>query len=334
MIPTGQNICDLTRSILGDTQISGGQIFTNAFLYGAAHGASPPFTGTGGPMQSAYNKLFERLRTRNDRRSRRTSFAYIPANTSFVNPLTVGITNCGNPIDLWERSLSTPPFYDITAIALTPASQGVAPYALLTVAHGGTLVTGQTIEVQGVLGVSDDINNYWTLTVPDSSHVQLNGCTAIGTYTATTGIVIVGAESWPQLPMSRVWNQFNINQLPIGPASQTCFRNWTWETSALRLPPLSTSRELMIDYNLSGQVPLDPSLSLAIDDCLNCLAYRVAAIAGRSKGRPQDACDGYLAESDKFFDEFLQPVIKDLQRERLIVPRYRGKRNTGWSNPY
>jgi hypothetical protein len=337
MIPTGQQVCNLVRRILGDTQISGGQIFTNQFLYGAPAGATAPFNVdlvAGSPMESGYNKLFERMRTIMDRRCRRTSFAFVPQFTSFLNPLTAGISNCGNPINLWERALATPPYYDITAITLTPASQGVAPSALITVNHGGTLITGQTIEIQGVQGISDDINNYWTLTVPDTTHIQLNGCTALGTYTASTGIVIVGSEAWPQTPMQRVWNQFNFNQIQPGPATQTCFLNWTWETSAIRLPPLAAARELMIDYNLSGQVPLDPSLSLGIDDILNSMAYRVAAIAGRSKGRPQDACDGYLQESDNFFKEFLQPVTKDLQRERLIVPRYRGKRNTGWNIPY
>lgn len=336
MIPTGQNICDLVRSIVGDTQVAGGQIFKNPYLYGADQGSSPPFTGKGGPMQSAYNWLFERMRTQNDRRSRRTSFGLINSNINYINPITIGIGNMGNPIDIWERGTVTS--LPITAVTVQPASTGVDPYVQLAVAHGGSLVNGQVIETYLIQGLSDDVNDYWTITVPDSTHIRLMGATPAGTWTSNTGLVLISTEQWPGQPMNRSWNLFQERTANQGSSSANSpanmFVNWQWQTGIIRVPPVTAPREIMINYNLSGQIPLDPTLSLGIDDALNVMSYRVSAIVGRSKGKSSDLVQGWMDDSDKFMAEFLRPVTKDLQRERLVVPPYRPRRNTGYFNPY
>lgn len=331
MIPTGQNICDLVRAITGDTQIAGGQIFTNAYLYGQVLGATPPYSGVGGPMQSAYNWLFERMRTENDRRSRRTSFALINANINYINPLTIGIGNMGNPIDIWERGSVTS--LPVTAVTVQAAATGIDPYVQLAVAHGGALVNGQSIETYLIQGLSDDVNDYWTITVPDNNHIRLMGATPSGAWTATTGLVLISTEQWPATPMARVWDLFTAGTLTrLTPGNQFC--NWQWQTAVIRVPPVQASREIKINYNLSGKVPLDPTVSLGIDDSLNVLAYRVAGIVGNAKGKSTTLTAGWMTDSNILMDQFLQPVTKDLQRERLIVPPYRPRRNTGYYNTF
>lgn len=327
MIPTGQNICDQVRSILGDTQISSGQIFTNQYLYGA---------NNSGAMQSAYSWLYERMITKADRRSRRTSFALINPNINYIVPATIGIGNLGYPIDIWERgTVST---FTITAATQTVASTGVDPYVLLTVTPAHSLVTGNIVETYLIQGLSDDVNDYWTVVIPDSTHIKLMGASPGGVYTNSTGLVIFSTEAWPGRPMKRSWNLFQEPTASQGsPAANSpanMFQNWQWQNGVIRVPPVTSPREIMVNYNLSGQIPVDPSVSLGIDECSNVLAYRVAGIAGKAKDKPAESCDSYLTLSDKFMNEFLQPSTKDLQRERIIVPPYRPARNTGYYNPY
>ncbi len=322
MIPTGQNVFDLVRSIVGDTEVAGGQWMKNQFIQGA---------NNTGPAQSAYNWLFERMRTYNDRRSRRTSFALVNPNINYISPKTIGISNMGNPIDIWERG--TVLSYAITGAVITPPSTGVDPFIRLAVAHAGALKSGQTVEVYLVQGISDDINDYWTISVPDNNHIDILGSTAQGVYTGATGLVLSSTEAWPNLPMHRSYDLFQegtANQLSIPGIS---FANWQWQTSVIRVPPCSAAREIKLNYNLSGTIPADPNASLGIDDSLNVLAYKMAAIAGGSKTTQARRVE-WDGLAERLLKEFLQPVTKDLQRERLVAPRYRPRRNTGYSNPY
>jgi len=315
-------VFDLTRSIIGDTTTPGGQIFTNSFLYGA---------NNNGPMQSAYNWLFERMRTQNDRRARRTQFALVNPNINYLSPATCGFSNFGNPIDIWERGSVTA--YPITALTVTPASTGVDPFVQVAIAHSGAIISGQIVESVLIQGLTDDVNDYFTVNVPDSSHVNLMGCVAVAApaWTNPSGQILFSTQQWPTDPMNRVWdlNQIINNQQ----APQTQFLSWQWQSGIIRFPPVVAAREIRITYNLSGQIPNDPGQSLGVDDCLNVLAYRLAAIAGGSKVDAARRQELYV-QADKLMDEFLRPVTKDLQRERLVVPPFRPTRNTGIYNPY
>ena len=328
MIPTSQNVFDLVRAILGDTEVSSGQIYTNQFLQGKS-GSTP----TSGPAQSAYNWLFERMRTFNDRRARRTSFALVNANINYVAPATIGIANMGNPIDIWERGTVTS--YAITNAVPTAASTGVDPFVQLTVAHGGALKSGQTVEVYLVGGLSDDINDYWTISVPDNNHINLLGCTAVDNpaYTASTGLVLSSTEAWPIQPMNRSYDLFQESTANQLTTPGTSFVNWQWQTAIIRFPPCSVAREIKLNYNLSGTIPTDPNVSLGIDDCLNVLAYKMAAVAGGSKMIQARRME-LESRAEQLLKEFLQPVTKDLQQERIVTPPYRPRRNTGLVNLY
>jgi hypothetical protein len=322
MIPTVQNIFDLTRSVLGDTEVLTGQIFTNAFLFGA---------NNSGPFSGAYEWLFERMRTYNDRRTRRTTYAVINPNISIINPATIGIQNMGAPVDIWERAIASPTgTYAVTGATLTPASSGVDPYCQLAVAHGGAIVSGQQIDTYLIGGLSDDVNGEWYVNVPDNNHINLMGCTAVGTYTSG-GIVIVPSTAWPGQPMNPFWD---LNDFPLPTTTnQTTFDYWCWQFGQLQVPPVTTAREIRIAFDLSGSAPTSATASVGIDDSLNPLAYRTAWIASAGKKSIEDA-EVLKQQSEQFLDQFLQPSTKNLQRERFVAPRWRQKRNTGLYNPY
>ncbi len=253
-IPTLQEVYNAARSVLGDDQVTGGQVYTNTIL-------QPKY-------QFAYSELFRAMQSAQNPRVTQENYYNVQPNTSYLDPATASIENIGEIVTVEERG-------GVTSWAISNVVPGSG---ICTITSAATsLATGNQAIVYGVEGVSDDVNGAWTVTVNSATSTQLNGCTATGTYTAATGTLSTSNELFHNV--SPVQHIEFTDQSP-----QSEFLVYSWEGDVFRFPPCSDVRQLRITYTLSGDAPLTTSARVRIDDCLGFLMYRIAGLAASSKG--------------------------------------------------
>lgn len=309
MIPTRADVTQAVLSLLGDTQVSGGSVFTAAFQ--APH------------LNMAYQELFSKLSLMSADRIQREGYYVLPAYTGVFTPSLAGLTNFGGPVEVRERGTVTT--YAVSgALPATPA----AGLCRLTVAAlPAAVITGAQLEVYNVGGLSDDVNDAWSLTVNSTTSVDLNGCTATGTYTSG-GTLAYSTEQWSE-PLEPVASN---REFPT--AANSAIGSYSWQNGKMRMPTCSATRELKFLYHLSSSLPVVASPvagdSMGVDDCLAFLSNRTAQYAGASKGNPRSqTC---MNQADFFLGLMLGNAAKQMQEgEPIIPPPFRANRN---SRPY
>lgn len=292
MVPLVSQVYSATRGVLGDG-LATGRVFTDSLLQ--TH------------YQAAYAELYRALANIQSPFVQRESYYNVPIQTGYLNPATMGIENLGQPILLEERG-------GITAWAISSVTPGSAIATVVSAAN--TLVTGDQPVIYGVGGITDDINDIWTVTPSSATSFTLNGCTATGSYTSG-GVVSMSTDSFQE-----VLAQPRISLIPN--AAGSAFGIYSWEGGRFRFPPCSTVRQLRLTYKLSGNAPTTATASVGIDDSLTFLAYRTACFAGRSKGMQVRAKDYMMTavgpnwESNGWagglLGQMLDNSIKDEQR--------------------
>ncbi len=312
MIPTRADVTQAVLSLLGDTQASGGSIYTAAFQ--APH------------LNMAYQELFAKLSMMSADRIQREGFYVLPAYTNRFTPSLAGLTNFGGPVEVRERGTVTT--YAISGAVAASPSAGLC--RLTVAALPAAVVTGNLLEVYNVGGLSDDVNDQWALTVNSTTSVDLNGCTATGTYTSG-GVLAYSTEQW-SLPLTPVASN---REFPTAPSSLIgCY---SWEAGKLRVPTCNVARELKFIYHLSSSLPVVASPvstdSMGVDDSLAFLSNRTAQYAGASKGNPRSK--DCLGQADFFLGLMLGNAGKQMQEgEPIIPPPFRARRNTGYAIIY
>ena len=332
MIPDVEDVYVLARMHLGDTQIPGGQWALNNYLQ--------PF------FNSSYQTLFRWLQRNHAQLTRRTSYFNLPINTSYLKPSDAGINNLGQPEDIFQRKAGTS--YDGTIAAINEGIPGQTVSSIdITISSTSGLSSGQQVLTFGFFGdasagtdISDDVNDLWTITVVDGTTIRLNGCAAFGN-TGATGIVAIGAENWPNTPVKKLLDfgedEF-ANQVQSGQ-----IQYWYWNLGVMRFTPCDQIRQLKIIYDLSGTAPT--SGTIGMNDSLDALAAMTAALAARSKFGDNATCQELFmravgnptgdtsAITGGYFAELAQIETQNLQKVRVVMQRYRQKRNTGWGYP-
>lgn len=296
MIPIRSDVTQAVLSALGDTQASGGSIYTAAFQ-------APN-------LNRAFEEMFTRLKVMSAERVQREGFYVLPAYTGTFVPSLAGLTNFGGPVEIRERGSATT--YAVSAA--TPASPSAGLLTMTVAALPANVVTGQMSEVYGVLGISDDVNDAWCLTVNSTTSVALNGCAATGTWTSG-GQLVISTEQWtPKLnPVT------NTDDFPTTASSSLGM--YCWQKGVLRFPTCSTARELRLLYYLSASLPVTAqaaSDSMGVDDCLNFLAARTAQYCAESKGNAKAPV--FQQQADYFLGLMVQDAGLQLQLGASIVP--------------
>lgn len=241
------------RSVLGDTKTVAGEVYTDALL-------APHFS-------SAFDELYRALSAASNPLVNEHGYYNVPSNTGYIDPVLAGIENLGEIQALFERGTVTA--YTITAV--TPGNGS----CVLTVTPATTLVTGNQAVVYNVGGITFDINDEWTVTVLSSTSIRLNGCTATGTYTSG-GVLSTSTEQFLEMIPVRDFEQAGI-------APSTIFQIYSYERGVIRVPPVSSVRQLKINYLISGDAPTATTASVGIDDSLEFFKYRVAGQASLAK---------------------------------------------------
>ncbi len=307
---TLQNTFDAARAYLSDTQVPGGEVFTNTVL-------QPSFAE---PYRRAYRTM-QGL----SKRIQSTVYVNLPASTTVLVPSAYGITNFAEPETIEERPASNA--ITITSVANT------TPIAVTATAHGlgsaGTMVEGV---VSGVLGSGSSSGfgswGKWFVTIVDADHFTLNGSVASGV--GTGGVF----TPWNQLQFQPLQPLDQDGQGMDGVPEQA-LGVYRWYDESLKFRGATGIQQLRIMYWASGAPPLLQSTVIGIDDMIDFLACATAANAARSKGwaiAEQLKITAYGADQDSdaqggLLGEFMKIQVSTMQRgpQRRRQP-FRGHR--------
>lgn len=325
MVPTYAQFTADFRTHLGDTEVAAGQVWTDA------SGKCDPY------LQQAYSELYKGFEGGALKNITRTLYGNLPAYTSYLKPSTLGATNLSEPTvkPLWERDSAG-------SVAITGAAPNVAipgaPYVRITAANHG-FTTGQMVLVFGIVGLSDDVNDQWSIVVQDANTFDLMGCTATGTY-SSGGTATSSTQDWAE-----VKSVPEISNFPQTPgASLDCY---AWINGAFRVSPATTIRQVKMVFYLSASAPTKdaPTASLGFDDCLGFLAYRAAALATLDRvgdtGKFHQLNRIALGPSEKHTDldglygMLMRSKDRSAARNPIILGGFReSRRNAGPTNRY
>lgn len=317
MKPTLSSSYSQARSLLGDDEIQGGEIFTDTVLLPHA--------------SQAIRELFRVLRGAQDPFVLVENYFVLPANVSVFDPATAGITNIPEP-EFVEWILSPPPI----AITNVIINYGDTPFATVTApAHGLAVGTFPAVCVYGIQGF-DQFNNpnqSWTSQIIDADTVQLNGCNATGMYISDGYLINVAAtgQFWPMVPRDRIEPVATQGAAP-GQTDQV----YAWEGGVFRFLPSGANRLLRITYRQSGMVDQNTNATIPIDDCQDYLATRMAGLAADSRGAAERAAQlkmeaigpsGQADGNGGLLGQLLRVAIRNLQREQYRYLSFRARRN-------
>ncbi len=260
MVSTLQDVCDAARGALHDTQVAGGETWTNTLL-------QPHFN-------EAYRRLFTCLMGVS-KRVQRVIYVNLPANTTVLIPANYNITDFGEPERIEERQAAA-------AVTITSTSNAT-PINVVATAHGlgttGQIVTGV---VSGVASTTAPWGR-WSATIVDANNFTLNGSRTDGT-AGTGGTFTADSQlQWTEvLPLDLA-----IQGLDGTP--QQFLGNYLWINEQLLFRGATGIQQLRITYWASGTPPTNANTVINIDNSIDFLATATAANAARSVGWAQMA---------------------------------------------
>jgi hypothetical protein len=302
-IPTLQNVWDAARGHLGDDGVSGGQIFTNTVL--TPHSSM------------AFRELWRVMASVGTPRVRKEKYYLLGANTSYLDPATAGITDMGEPEWVEERTLGGSAAISAFTAATSPTVTTSTPHGLNT---GDYAIIGGTIA-----GLTTIPYGQYAVTVIDATSFTLNGAISVGTW-SSGGTVYRSTEEW-----RLVWPP--VDSIPSVTTGNGVIVMYAWMGDIFQFPPTTGQRQLRITYLSSGAAPTSANDSIGIDDSLDFLAARTAGLAADSRGGMNRAATlnalaigpGTAAKadgSDGLLNQFLLSIVRGMQRQRYVRPRY------------
>lgn len=248
---TVANVMSDAAALLGDTDM---EQFTSAIQL--------PWFGF------AYRELYDVFQRWRLPSAKRYAYALLPAYTSVLAPPTAGITDMGEPLELWERT-------GASSLAVTGASNATPIEITTATAHG--LSTNSEVDITGVAGPIG-VNGNWFITVTAPTKFTLNGSIAGGAY-SSGGYVLSG--------MNNVWSRMQELD-PLGDAVPDAYlKVYEWVNDRFGFYGATQPVELKIYYTSSGAAPT--SGAIGIDNCRNFLALRTASLLADAYDQPTRA---------------------------------------------
>lgn len=264
---TVSNVFDDVRSLLSDTQIAGGEIFTNNYLLtGYSSGGT---LGSGSLFGEPYRTLFGKL-TGASKRVQPNVHVVLPANTTVLIPSTYNITDFSEPEMIEER-----PAAGSVAIASTDTS---TPINVTTSAAHGLGPNGSMVEgaIGGVASTSAPWGN-WFVTITSPTTFSLNGSASDGIAGTGGNFYVSSTQQFTEVVSTRF-----VGTLDGQP--QGVLGNYLWSNGRLQFRGCTNDVELRITYYASGTAPTNVNYTIWIDNCRDFLAHATAAQAAQSKG--------------------------------------------------
>lgn len=251
--PTLDQVYTAARAILADTEVPGGQIYTDSILL--PH------------VQSAVRRMAQAMRGITDSRIIRVFYYVLPANTSVLVPTTAGVTDMQEPIEVGQRSGLT--VADISSITVNPSS------ITANTAVANDFATGDIVTLTTLNGLRYRPAQY-AVTVVSGTQFIVNGLVATGTYIGG------GKAVYSDNKFSDVQQSYDINF--TGGNTQQQLDSYAWRDGQFLFKGSTDQRELKVTYYSSATVPTTGSDVIEVDDSLDFLATYAAAKAARGQG--------------------------------------------------
>lgn len=291
--PTLTEVYDQTRAEVGDTEVSGGQIYTNSLLL--PH------------IQSATRTLWRGLRNLATPRVQRTLFYTLPANTNTFHPSTALITDFSEPSGpVSQRS-------GLTSVAVSAATQGATSLAV-TCGSAHNLTTGDTVVLEQLVGLKG-ANILCTVTVTSSTQFTANGVITTGTYVSGGYVVTSNNEFSPleyrqSIPSSTTRDARGLSVV-------------VYQDNYFQFLPSNDDQQIRITYWSSAQVPTSGSDQIAFNDCIDFLAKYAGSMACKAQGANDRAATLKMESvGPRYDDDILGGEIK-----RLLSAAVRERQN-------
>ena len=243
------------RGLLHDTQVSGGETFTNTMLQVQFN---EPYRTMFGCLMGA------------SKRVQRTAYVMLPANTTVLIPANAGITDFGEPEMIEERPAVTSKTISTTSNASPIVVTFSAPHGF---GANGTQVAGM---VTGVSGTSAPWGS-WGGTVTSTTAISLNG-------SMTDGSSGTGGRFYAASTVQ--WSEVQPGDLPwINDGQQQQYLvTYIWQNEQLQFRGSVQDTMLRITYYASGNPPTNTATNINIDNCRDLLAFATAYNAAQSVG--------------------------------------------------
>lgn len=297
---TLQNVFDQTRGLLQGGDTSGAYGLTNAVLQVS--------------FNLAYPEMWQAMASVGTPRVRRRFYYVVPAFTTQVSPVGIGVTDMAEPGLMGERG-------GLTSIAIASTNTGSPIQVTTSLAHGQA--TNADVTIDGVTGTQSPWGR-WFVTVNGANTFTLNGSTSDGV--AGSGGVLVTSTEPKFLPVNA------IDYLSDRPPTSR-LQDYLWEENVLRFRGATEAAQIRVEYWASATPPSNTATVLGIDDCEAYLSTRMANLVARGRGwyelsaqyeasalGPKALADG----SGGLLHGFLTTQVKRMQATRHVKPPYRG----------
>jgi len=292
-----------------------------AMLQGGDTSASIGFSNT--QMQNffnvAYPELWQIMAQAQSPRVRREFFYVVPAYTSYVDPIAIGVTDMAEPEELFERG-------DLASVAISTAS--TASPILITLATALSPATNTDVTVSGVASTFAPWGR-WFWTNVSTTTGTLNGSVSDGVAVTGGYLVTTSNRFVPMAPRRDEWTDRPLSNRLM---------DWGWQDNVFQFRGANQDAQIHCYYWASGTPPTNVNTTLNIDDCMAFLATRVAGLAAESRGwytmadrlniralGPKGEADG----SGGLLRAFLNLQVQNLQRSIFIKPMFRSKLGLG-----
>ncbi len=296
-LPTLTECFTQTRAECGDTEVAGGQIYTDALLL--PH------------IQNATRALWRGMRNLAIPRVRRALYYTLPANTSVFYPATALVTDFSDPSGpVAARGGVTM----IANIAATPVAAGLD----ITCPSPHGLVTGNTVVLEQIPTLKN-VNVLCAITAGSATQLIANGVITTGT-AVSGGYVTYSNNEFGDLQWATsIPSASNNTSTQLGAV--------LWQNGYFQFVPCSEAKQIRIFYWSSAQVPTAGSDQIGVNDCIDFISQFAASKAQKAQGANDRAATameqavgpGYTRGN--IGGELLQ-LLQAAVRERQNLPPY------------
>lgn len=300
---TKQQVFDKARILLGDSEVPGGQVFTDDGANGTWNLSSL--------LETPYAEAYRHLGNFESPFTKRNFHALVAAHQSHLDPAGVGITNVGEILDVRSRPVAA----TLAIAAVTPDLATSICRVQTSTAHG--LSSGDNVVILGTIDAITNIADEWPVLVADADEFDLLGCRADGTWTSG-GSVVVPSGAW-SLPLVAGDSPLDLE---IG-----CRPEYTWEGDILRFKLAAVERLVKVSYKISATLPASDSGSLAPDDMKDYFTYRLAGLAAEADGDYETAqrmkLEAVGPDPERFIGGFLGQLLdRAVKVNNKVVRRF------------
>jgi hypothetical protein len=282
MDPTVAEVMNSARAHLDDLHVSTGEVFTDAVL--------TPF------FEAAYGELFAKLVKITASDIVKTAHYNLPAYTSYLSPVQIGISDLDEPIMMWERG-------KLKVVTVTAAS-AESPVVITAADHPFA-----NLEEVILSQVGPEVNGRWFVNYIGASSFSLRGSASAVAYSNITGKATSSTDRFIEMVPTD-----NLSQADPG----GMLREYEWENGVFRFIGATEDRQLQLEYKANGAAPTSGKIGLP--GCKNFLAARTASLAVVPHGNLilaahlNELCFGVPSKGvSGFLDDVIRPAVLSMQ---------------------